>query len=182
MTVAQKLLTAEEFYLLPDHEDMELIDGKVNPIMPPNPLHGLIAAELTTQLKIWVKQSNAGIIGSDGGFILGRNPDRVRGPDVWFIRTERMPNLNAEGFWEIAPDVFAEIISSSDTTSVVKEKLQDYFGAGTQLVWLLYPRFKQVEAHTSGGTMKIFNAEDRLESTLLPGFSCKVAEIFITNQ
>ncbi|MGL4608460.1 MAG: Uma2 family endonuclease [Trueperaceae bacterium] len=181
MTVAQKLLTAEEFYLLPDHEDMELIDGKVNPIMPPNPIHGLIAAELTTQLKLWVKQTNSGIVGTDGGFILGRNPDRVRGPDVWFIRSERVPEF-LESFWEIAPDMIAEVISYSDTASVVKEKLQDYFGAGTKLVWLLYPRFKQVEAHTPDGTMKIFNADDRLESNLLPGFSCTVADIFITNQ
>lgn len=178
MPVAQKLLTAEEFYLLPDHEDMELIDGKVNPIMPPNPLHGLIAAELTSQLKTWVKQTGAGIIGTDGGFILGRSPDRVRGPDVWFIRSERVPEFS-ESFWEIAPDMVAEIISASDTASVIKEKLQDYFGAGTRLVWLLYPRFKQVEAHTPDGRMRIFNAEDRLESELLSGFSCKVSELFL---
>lgn len=181
-TVTQKLLTAEEFYLLPDHEDMELIDGKVVPVMPPNPIHGMISFRLANLLGRWLEQSKAGIAGIDGGFVLGRNPDRVRGPDVWFIKTEQMPDVNAEGFWEIAPDVVAEIISSSDTTNVVKEKLQDYFHAGTKLVWLLYPRFRQVEAHTPDGTMKIFNAEDRLESNLLPGFSHTVADIFITNQ
>lgn len=178
MPVAQKLLTAEEFAHLPDYERAELLNGEVIPTMPPNPIHGMIAAELVSQLKLWIKQTHAGIAGTDGGFILGRNPDRVRGPDVWFIRSERIPNFS-EGFWEIAPDVVAEVISSSDTAEVIKSKLQDYFNAGTQLVWLLYPRFKQVEAHTPDGTMRIFQVEDRLESALLSGFSCKVAELFL---
>ncbi len=178
MPVAQKLLTAEEFANLPNHEHADLISGEVIPVMPPNPIHGMIAAELVSHLKLWIKETRAGIVGTDGGFILGRNPDRVRGPDIWFIRSERIPEFS-EGFWEIAPDVVVEIISSSDTADVIKEKLQDYFRAGTQLVWLLYPRFKQIEARTPDGNMKIFEAEDRLESELLPGFSCKVSELFL---
>jgi Uma2 family endonuclease len=179
MTVAHKLLTAEEFLKLPEHDNAELIDGEVIPTMPPNPIHGMISFRLANILGDWLEGTKAGVFGIDGGFLLKRNPDRVRGPDVWFIRAERMPDVNAEGFWEMAPDMVAEIISSSDTAEVIKSKLQDYFQAGTQLVWLLYPRFKQVEAHTPAGTMRIFQAEDRLESALLPGFSCKVADLFL---
>jgi Uma2 family endonuclease len=178
MPVAQKLLTAEEFAHLPDYERAELLNGDVLHTMPSNPIHGLIAAELVSQLKLWIKQTRSGIAGTDGGFILGRNPDRVRGPDVWFIRAQRIPHMS-EGFWEVAPDVIAEIISSSDTAEVIKGKLQDYFQAGTQLVWLVYPRFKQVEAHRPNGTMRIFGIEDRLESEILPGFSSNVAELFL---
>jgi Uma2 family endonuclease len=178
MPVAQKLLTAEEFATLPNHEHANLINGEVISVMPPNPLHGMIALKFARILGDWLEQSKAGIAGTDGGFILGRNPDRVRGPDVWFIRSERIPEFS-EGFWEVAPDVVVEIISSSDTADVIKEKLQDYFRAGTQLVWLLYPRFKQVETRTPNGNMQIFEVEDKLESDLLPGFSCKVSELFI---
>jgi Uma2 family endonuclease len=178
MTVAQKLLTAEEFASLPNHGHADLIDGEVISAMPPNPLHGMISMRFASRLNEWLEQSKTGIAGTDGGFILGRNPDRVRGPDIWFIRSERVPEFS-EGFWEIAPDVVVEIISPSDTADIIKEKLQDYFRAGTQLVWLLYPRFKQIEARTPDGNMHIFEADDRLESELLPGFSCKVSELFL---
>jgi Uma2 family endonuclease len=177
MPVANKLLTAEEFAMLPDYEHADLVNGEVILVMPPNPHHGMIAFKVVERLGSWLEQSQAGIAGTDGGFILGRNPDRVRGPDVWFIRSERIPEFS-EGFWEVAPDVVIEIISSSDTAEVLKEKLQDYFHAGTKLIWLLYPKFKQVEAHTPDGKMKIFEAEDGLETNIMPGFSCKVAEFF----
>lgn len=179
MVVATKRLTAEEFAQLPGHEDAELIDGEVIQTVPPSPSHGMIAIELGMHLKLWIKQTKAGIAGIEGGFILRRNPDRTRGPDAWFIRAERVPEVQPEGFWEIAPDMIAEIISSSDTAEVIKEKLEDYFAAGTQLAWLIYPRFKQVEAHTPDGIMRIFRAGDVLEAKdLMPGFQCAVNELF----
>jgi Uma2 family endonuclease len=178
MPVANLLLTAEEFGRLPDHKHAELINGEVIYLMPPNPIHGIISTKLAGQLNLWSERTGAGVVGTDGGFILGRNPDRVRGPDVWFISQDRMPEFS-EGFWEIAPDIVAEIISASDTVNVIKEKLQDYFRAGTKLVLLLYPRHKQVEAYNPDGTMKNFDTEDRLETPLLPGFSCKVSDLFL---
>jgi Uma2 family endonuclease len=97
MPVANLLLTAEEFGRLPDHENAELVNGEVSYFMPPNPIHGMIALKFGRLLGEWLEHSKAGIAGTDGGFILGRNPDRVRGPDVWFIRAERVPEFS-EGF------------------------------------------------------------------------------------
>lgn len=79
----------------------------------------------------------------------------------------------------MAPDLVAEIVSTSDTAEVIKEKLTDYFAAGTQVVWLVYPRFKEVEVHTSSRTVRILQAEDVLqEPELLPGFTLKIAKLF----
>jgi Uma2 family endonuclease len=178
MLTLKKLLTAEEFAQLPGHEDAELIDGEVTEVMPPNPIHGGIAAEITMHLKLWARQNQAGMVGVEGGFIVRRNPDRVRGPDVWFIQADRVPEPKPEGFWAIAPNLVVEIISSSDTVEVLKEKLEDYFAAGTQLIWLIYPRFKQVEAHTPDGIMRIFRVDDLLEAKeLIPGFQCVINEL-----
>jgi Uma2 family endonuclease len=179
MLTLKKLLTAEEFAQLPGHEDAELIDGHVIPARLSSPALGMITLELGMRIGNWLEQNKLGIAGVEGGFILRRNPDRTRGPDAWFIRTERVPEVQPEGFWEIAPDMIAEIISSSDTLDAIKEKLEDYFAAGTQLAWLIYPRFKQVEAHTPDGTMRIFRVDDVLEAkNLMPGFQCAVNELF----
>jgi Uma2 family endonuclease len=175
--VATKLLTAEAFYEL-GLENAELIDGEVVETMRPTPEHGEISLNLGSLLRNWNKQHNAGRVGTDGGFIVGRNPDKVRGPDVWFVSNARVPD-NTEKFWEVAPDLVAEIISPSDTANVIKSKLSDYFAAGTLLVWLVYPLFKQVEAHSADGKIVIFSETDRLEAPqILPGFSCQVSELF----
>jgi Uma2 family endonuclease len=50
------------------------------------------------------------------GFIVKRDPDRVRGADVAFIRQERIPATGVpESFWAIAPDLAVEVLSPSDT-------------------------------------------------------------------
>lgn len=176
MAIASKLITAEEFHRL-GLENAELVEGEIVEYMRPTPEHGEISGNLITLLKVWLKQNKLGRAGTDGGFIVGRNPDKVRGPDVWFVSNERIPE-NTEKFWEVAPDLVAEIISPSDTANVVKGKLADYFAAGTKLVWLVYPLYRQVEAHIPGEKTLVFDETDTLESAILPGFSCKVSELF----
>jgi Uma2 family endonuclease len=155
-----------------------LVHGEIVEYMRPTPEHGEIVGRLITFLNIWLLKSTLGRAGTDGGFVLGRNPDIVRGPDVWFLRNERIPP-DTTRFWEAAPDLVAEIISPSDTANVVKGKPTDYFAAGTSRVWLVYPVFRQVEAHTPGGRTLILSESDTLEDPdLLPGFGCKVSDLF----
>ncbi|WP_276957836.1 Uma2 family endonuclease [Allomeiothermus silvanus] len=179
MAVAKKLLTAEEFWELPGHEHAELVRGEVVERMPPGGIHGEVAAEITYILKAWVKREGLGRVGQEAGFVVGRNPDKVRVPDVYFIRRERIPAEGVpEGFWPIAPDLVVEVISPSDTVEVVREKLEDYFAAGSSEIWLVYPRAKLIEVCSPSGVTRVFRQEDTLESPhLLPGFSCKVGEV-----
>ena len=131
------------------------------------------------RLNHWAEANQAGDVGSDAGFIVQTNPDRVRGPDIHFVRAERIPEGGVpDEFWPIAPDLAVEVISPSDTAEVIKDKMRDYFAAGTGTVWLVYPKFKEIEAHYASGAVRIFRDEDSLEDTVLPGFSCSVKEIF----
>lgn len=175
MAVAKKLITAEEFWLLPEHAYAELIDGKVVERMRPGGVHGNISSAINYFLRGWVLQSGAGTVRQESGFILGRSPNKVRGPDVYFVSKNKVP---AEGipekFWEVAPDLAVEVISPSDTVEVIKEKLEDYFGAGTSEVWLVYPKAKQVEACSPSGVTKVFRESDTLQAPdLLPGFKLR---------
>lgn len=148
--------------------------------VPPGARNGEIAAELASRLHTWAKQGQHGRVGLGSGFVLRRDPDRVRGPDIWFVQRERVPKEGVpQGFWETAPDLAVEVVAPSATVEEVKERLEDYFAAGTRLVWLIYPRFHQVEAHMPDGLMKTYRNGDTLEAPqVLHGFNCKVAELF----
>ncbi len=176
MAIASKLITAEAFGQL-GLEQAELVEGEIVEYMRPTPEHGEITLNLGSMLRAWNQEHKAGRAGTDGGFILGRNPDKVRGPDVWFVSNERIPE-NTQRFWEVAPDLVAEIISPSDTANVIKGKLNDYFAAGTQVVWLVYPLYREVEVYVTSGKTVILGQTDTLESPVLLGFSCTVAELF----
>ncbi len=84
---AQQLLTATDYWHLPDNGmQRALVRGEVVEAMPPGGRHGVIAAILSTLLHLWARSGPRGVVVVASGFVLGRNSDTVRGPDVFYIR------------------------------------------------------------------------------------------------
>lgn len=179
-SATQKLLTIEEFLQLPDHEHLELVRGEVKKSMPPSKDHGIIAVAIATLLRIWTMQGVGGKVGVETGFILVRNPETVRGPDIYYVGEEKVSADSKSGaFWTVAPDLAVEVVSPSETAEDIRAKVRDFLTAGTPLVWVIYPRTREVEVHTPDGVARTYSNEDKLEfPDVLPGFSCKVSEIF----
>jgi Uma2 family endonuclease len=179
--VRPQLLTAEDFWLLPESETQRsLVRGEVIEAVPPGGLHGVIALRLGARLEMWARSGPGGYVGVESGFILRRNPDTVRGPDVFYVRAERLSTSGVpEAFWEMAPDLAVEIVSPGESAEEVREKVRDYLAAGTPLVWFVYPRIQEVIVHTPDGLAQTYSGNDVLEQfDVLPGFSCVVAELF----
>jgi Uma2 family endonuclease len=180
-TAAHQLLTAYEYWSLPENGmQRALVRGEVYETMPPGGRHGLLAAMLSTLLRLWARTGQHGCVGVESGFLLMRNPDTVRGPDVFFIRAERIPSTGIpEGFWLIHPDLAVEVVSPTETAEDVREKVRDSLAAGTPLVWVIYPRTQEVVAHTADGFARTYSHNDTLDApTLLPGFTCAVNTLF----
>jgi Uma2 family endonuclease len=180
-SVLHQTLTAYEFWQLPDSGvRRELMRGEVIEIMPLGGQHGGIAVILAMLLRLWTKRTIGGYVGVEAGYTLARDPDTVRGPDVSYVRAERIPSTGVpEGFWDLAPDLAVEVVSPSETAEEVREKVRDFLHAGTPLVWTIYPRTREVIVHTLDGIARTYDIDDTLEFTdVLPGFTCSVAELF----
>jgi Uma2 family endonuclease len=173
------VVTAQVFETLPHNNPRELIRGTIveRPFLGAR--EGVILGNIGGILSLWAKQTVKNYCGVRVGHILSRNPDTVRIADVSYIRAERLPETGIpEGFWQLAPDLTVEIASFSDSVDEIRDKVSDFLVAGTMLVWVVYPRIKEVIAHTPDGLARTFTEKDVLESDLLPGFSCAVAELF----
>jgi Uma2 family endonuclease len=176
--VAKKLLSASEFYLNTTPH-AELVDGEVIEYMPPSRLHSKYVVALLMALVAWAEESQAGEIGTEAGFVVKTNPDRVRSPDVYFIAKDRIAEGESlEGFSTTVPNLVIEVISPSDTLEVIREKLADYFGGGVQSVWLVYPTSAEVEIHTGRGKVEYLGRSDSLRDPVLGGFKLDLAELF----
>ena len=181
-SVAQKLMTAEEYWQSPmNTKHSELVRGEVVEHMPPGAEHGEIAGALVELLRRWARQGAGGYAAVESGYILSHTPDTVRGPDVSYVRADRIPPTGRpKAFWTIAPDLAVEIVSPSETAAEVRAKVRDFFSAGTPLVWTVYPDEREVVADTPDGLARTYSENDVLEQPdVLPGFSCKVAELFV---
>jgi Uma2 family endonuclease len=107
---------------------------------------------------------------------------RVR-PDVLFLVHARAVSLNMTRVpVPGAPDLAAGIISPSERSADTQEKLQGYLRYGTQEVWLVYPKSKSVVIHRQDkervATSAILDTGERIETSLLPGFSLDVKTLF----
>src|SRR5437016_4243818 len=90
-SVAQHLMTAEEYENSPlNTTRSELVRGEVIETPMPGALHGGIVVTLGMLLGSWAKRTGSGRVAGRAGFILAHNPDTVRGPDLSFVRAERI--------------------------------------------------------------------------------------------
>lgn len=175
----EKLLTPEEYFATCRLEHSELMDGKVVELMPPGAEHGELAVNIALSLKLWVRTESLGRIYVETGFVLRRNPDIVRSPDVSFMEISRLPRGRSQsGFIEGAPTLAVEIVSPGDLWSEVEEKVRLYLENGSLAVWIVEPESQTVTVRTLESA-RVYEAQSTLKGEpALSGFEVKLSDIF----
>lgn len=177
---AGRLMTLDEFEQLPEEDEhlLELSRGVLVREPRPGASHGTAVILLGRHIASWALD-HGGIVTAETGFVLQENPPTVRGPDIAWVRPGRAPVRAPEGFIPGAPDLAVEVLSPSNRPGGVREKIAQYFEAGTSAVWLVDPKERTVEVFRSPGESRVLDASDLLDGgDLLAGFSVPVAEIF----
>jgi Uma2 family endonuclease len=63
--------------------------------------------------------------------------------------------------------------------SEIHDKVLDYLDAGSSLVWVVDPQSRTVTAYRSREEIRLIPADGEIDGgDLLPGFRCKVSELF----
>ena len=181
MSVTKTLMTAEELWHLPeDSKHYELVKGELIEMTPPGGEHGSIASRLVLRLGAYVEKRKLGYVLVESGYCLECAPDTVRGPDVSFIRPERLPEGKLpRQFIPGAPDLAVEIISTHDRRSEIQRKIQEYLTHGTQRVWVIDPEARTVTVYRPDGSTQLLRGNDLLEGEdVIPGFAMRVSELW----
>ena len=114
------LMTADDLAALPDDGYRYELDRGVLVRMPPPKLrHGLVTSRFARLLGDHVDERGLGAVGTESGFLLARDPDRVVAPDVFFIRADRLPPDDEQDRYLPFPDLAVEVLSPSDSMSDV---------------------------------------------------------------
>lgn len=174
------LLSAEEAFWLNPAERWELVERRIVEVSPVKKRHGRILVRLARRLEEHVEAHQLGeVYAGDVGFILRRDPDTVRAPDLAFIQQARLPEVEEETFSSVVPDLAIEILFPSDRWADVERKIADYLRAGVVSVWTVDPSRNEVRLHRQGEAARVLDAGDQLsEPDVLPGFTPSVASLF----
>ena len=143
--------------------------------------HGVLSIRIGVLVSEYVETHRLGVcFAAETGFILQRDPDTVRAPDVAFVAADRVPNTGIPTFyWPSAPDLAVEVLSPRDRAVAVQRKVEEYFAAGTRLVWIVAPAARAVQVHQSPHDVHLLRDGDELSGDdVLPGFRCQVKRLF----
>ncbi len=175
-------LTADELLTRPDGEQFELVDGVVRETTT-SLESSWIALEIAFLIRQYLETHRLGrVFGEAASYrCFPPDPERVRKPDVLFIRHGRLTQAQFEqGHSRVAPDLAVGVVSPNDLHQDLRGRLDDYFSAGVPLVWVVEPSLKLVTVDEHAGrSTKMLRADEELTGgDVLPEFRCPVSRLF----
>ena len=190
MTDAVKLgITIEDLMQANVHKQVEVVDGvfvEVN-MAAAGILHVFVGATVYDILKPFIKKHDLGTLLTDGlTYVLHVDEHGVRTsriPDLSFLRKGRLSGvIDLVTPFNGAPDLAIEVISPSESSADIQDKIDDLLTYGTEEVWVLYPSNKKVYQYRRDDLkmVRIYSNNDQLEcESLFPGLVVSVDQFFV---
>ncbi len=178
MVFSADLITAEQVARYPYSErSCELVDGRVVDMSPASWQHGRIAGRVMRVLVPWTNEHGGDVVSAETGFLLRRDPDTVRAPDVAYLCAGR--EVRASPFVDGAPDVAIEVLSPDARTGETARRVRDYLDAGATRVWMIDPDNRTLTVHSPPNLAVVLGETDVLrDDEALPGFELAIASLF----
>lgn len=185
MTVEQRYSVQdfEHFLARPENQDrlFELVHGEIVEKLPTE-RHGEIAANLITELKLYVRQRGQGRVTTEARHRPADDDHNDRLPDVALTLNPQAPAV-VQGAALFIPDLATQIDmkikSPSDTYTMLRDKAAFYIANGARMVWLIYTEKRLVEVYDAQMHSVILDEDDVIEGgDVLPGFTLPVRRIF----
>ena len=183
----EKQYTYADYYGWNFEERVELIKGKVFPFgVTPNQLHQWIAGKIHFQLGNFLRKKPWKVFFAPFDVRLPRKSNNdediitVLQPDLCVI-CDKAKLADIRGCLG-APDIVVEILSPSNSTKELKYKYEVYEEAGVKEYWVVFPQEKTMLVYTlvngSFTSSRLMVAGDVVTSSVLPGFSMDIEELF----
>jgi len=134
-------------------------------------------------LDTWAETTQLGETVATPGVIFD-DADNVIPDVVWISHQRLAAGVDEEGHFTIAPELIVEVLSpgTQNERRDRETKLKLYAERGVQEYWILDWRTQQLEVYRrQDALLKLVStlfSQDILTSSLLPDFSCAVAEFF----
>jgi Uma2 family endonuclease len=159
----------------------EVVHGEIVELPPMGIYETWIASILHAQLHVFAA-NELGRVVMEPLFDLTKIVGNKRRPDVAFVsyqrwpREEEVPQTEA---WEVVPNLVVEVVSPSNSAHEVLDKMAEYFEAGVERVWVVYPTQRFVYLYTSPIDVKVVSTGGEIsEEYLLPGFRLPLWVLF----
>lgn len=187
MSVQERIgMPMDAFIAAQSEQPFELIDGERVPKMPTVSGHNEVAKRMFLALLPYEQQGH-GSVYFEATYVLTDSPQWVKGsriPDVMFVTTAKLTQFRQQTEdasskpYILIPDLVIEVVSPTDSYSLIDERVTRYLNDGVSLIWVVDPQRKSVVVHTSAGQQRLAQQDTLTGGDVLPGFTLAVSKIF----
>jgi len=179
--------TSADLALMPDNgKRYEIIEGELYVSRQPAFEHQYTCSRLLRFIDEWNDQHKTGLVAAAPGLIFAEDDDVA--PDVVWITRERFNRaVDAAGHLRLAPELVIEVLSPGKANEERdrQAKLKLYSRRGVEEYWIVSWTGQFVEVYRREQAQlqlaATLYAQDKLESPLLPGFSCLISKLFLAS-
>jgi len=179
----EPLLTIADLDAMPDDGNRyELFEGEIFVSRAPSLSHQRVLINLATLIKNYLELNPIGEVLPTPGVIFDDFNGAI--PDIVFINNQQVSNIGSEERIREAPELIIEIVSpGKENARRDREVKRQVFGKhGVKEYWIADPEARTIEIYRiAKRTLKLvitLEDEDEITTPILPGFSCKVNQIF----
>jgi len=154
---------------------LEWVAGRLLFMPPCGGLQQETVADLVTTLGVWARQHPDFVVGTnEAGMLLG---DDVRGADAAVWRREQVGRATNQ-VRRVAPLLAAEVAGRDEREPQLRDKAGWYLARGVAVVWLLFPREREVVVVGERGESRYARGARLPEDAVLPGLAPSVDDLF----
>ena len=174
--MTQVRFSYEDLRLFPDDGlRRELIDGEVYVTPAPIIRHQRTVTRLSRLIGNFLDAHPLGEVLVAPVDVIFSEEDDVTEPDILYVSNERASIVSERGL-EGAPDWLIEVTSPSTRKRDFTLKLKRYQKYGVRLYWIIDLEAEMVHVWEEG-EHEVFEADDILSVSLLPGFTVPVSDV-----
>lgn len=181
MTVPAALrFTYQDYMLLPEGRQYEIIDGDLFMTPAPSTEHQRVSLKLATLLYAFVSEAGLGEVLEAPCDVVLSATDVVQ-PDILFVSRDRLDIIGSKHL-TAAPDLVVEVLSPATEERDRTSKAKLYARTGVKELWIVSPSARTIELFANGPEgfkrFSICGASEEARSRLLPGFTVPLARVF----
>lgn len=162
-------------------EFYEIVDGLRVEKPPMGAFENVLATLLATWLNEFARPRRLGLAVTEALFLIDSTRSLSRRPDVAFVNFQRWSSdrIARENAWDVVPNLTVEIVSPTNLAEDIERKMLEYFAAGVELVWVIYPETERIYVYRSPSSVTPVDSSGELQGdSVLPGFRLPVSELF----
>jgi Uma2 family endonuclease len=154
---------------------LEYVDGKLLFMPPTGDEQQYTCLDLYGVLSHWLdSHPDFRVGGNEAGMVLG---GATRGADAAVWRRVDTTEVTG-GFQRVPPVLAAEVAGKYDEDDALRAKAKWYLDHGVEIVWLVFPKRREVQVLTAAGEATFRLGEQLSEHPALPGLAPVVDALF----